>query len=77
MPRRLNAAEPGFEAEFTELLAAKRETAADVNETVAAILADVRDRGDDAVIDYTERFDRIALTPGTMRFTAEEIGAAT
>ncbi len=76
MPRRLNTAAPGFEADFAALLAAKRETAPDVNETVAAILADVRDRGDDAVIDYTERFDRVRLTAETMRFTAAEIEAA-
>ncbi len=76
MPRRLNAADPGFEAEFAALLAAKREADVDVNETVAAILADVRARGDDAVIEYTETFDRIALTPETMRFTEAEIDAA-
>jgi histidinol dehydrogenase len=76
MPRRLNAADPDFETEFALLLAAKRETASDVNETVAAILADVQDRGDAAVIDYTERFDNIALTPDSMRFTADEIAAA-
>ena len=76
MPRRLNAADAGFEADFRELLAAKREVSVDVNDTVAAILADVRARGDEAVIDYTSRFDRMDLTPGTMRFTAAEIDAA-
>ena len=76
MPRRLNAADAGFEADFRELLAAKRETSVDVNDTVAAILADVQARGDAAVIDYTNRFDRMALTPGTMRFTRAEIEAA-
>jgi histidinol dehydrogenase len=76
MPRRLNAADAGFEADFRALLAAKREVSVDVNDTVAAILADVRARGDAAVIDYTERFDRMTLTPGGMRFTAAEIEAA-
>ncbi len=76
MPLRLNASDPGFEADFARLLEAKRETAADVNETVARILSDVRDRGDDAVIEYTERFDKIALTPETMRITEAEVEAA-
>ena len=76
MPRRLNAADAGFEADFRALLAAKREVSLDVDDTVAAILADVRARGDAAVIDYTSRFDRVDLTPQTMRFTAAEIAAA-
>jgi len=76
MPRRLNAADAGFEADFRELLAAKREVSVDVNDTVAAILADVQARGDAAVIDYTNRFDRMTLTPGTMRFAEAEIEAA-
>ena len=76
MPRRLNSADAGFEADFRELLAAKREVSVDVNDTVAAILTDVQARGDEAVIDYTDRFDRIKLKPETMRFTAAEIEAA-
>ena len=76
MPRRLNARDAGFEADFRELLATKREASVDVNDTVAAILADVQTRGDEAVIEYTSRFDRVDLTPGTMRFTANEIEVA-
>jgi histidinol dehydrogenase len=41
----------------------KREDAPEVDEAVAAIIADVRDRGDAAVLELTERFDRMALTP--------------
>jgi histidinol dehydrogenase len=76
MPRKLNSSDASFEADFRELLAAKREVSVDVNDTVSAILAQVRARGDEAVIDYTERFDRMKLTPGTMRFTDVEIDAA-
>jgi histidinol dehydrogenase len=75
MPVFLNAAEPGFEAGFVTLLAAKREEAADVDDTVAAIIADVRARGDAAVIELTQRFDRLSLTPETMAFTPDEIDA--
>ena len=76
MPLRLDAADPGFEAQFARLLGLKRETAADVNAEVAAILADVRARGDAAVLDYTERFDRVRLTAPELRVTAAEVDAA-
>ena len=76
MPLRLDAAAAGFEAAFTTLLNSKREAAADVDAVVAAIIADVRRRGDAALIDYTTRFDRLALTPATLRIPAAEIDAA-
>jgi histidinol dehydrogenase len=43
---------------------------------VAEILADVRARGDEAVLDYTERFDHAALAPEQLRVDAREIEAA-
>ena len=76
MPVFLDADAPEFEREFTALLASKREDSVDVNDTVAAIIADVRARGDAAVIELTERFDRLALTPETLRFSEAEIDAA-
>ncbi|HLI09971.1 MAG TPA: histidinol dehydrogenase [Alphaproteobacteria bacterium] len=76
MPLRLDARRPGFERAFARLLGAKREAAADVNAAVAAILADVRKRGDRAVIDYTRRFDRLALTASSLRIEACELAAA-
>ena len=41
-----------FEQRFAALLAAKRESSADVDAAVAAIIADVRGRGDEALLDY-------------------------
>jgi histidinol dehydrogenase len=76
MPVFLDADAPEFEREFTALLASKREDSVDVNDTVAAIIADVRACGDAAVIELTERFDRLALTPETLRFSEAEIDAA-
>ena len=76
MPLRLDAAAPGFEAAFTTLLNGKREAAADVDAVVAAIIADVRRRGDAALIDYTKRFDRLALTAETLHIPAAEVDAA-
>ncbi len=76
MPRFLDHAAPGFEQAFTALLNAKREDSPDVDAAVAGIIADVRARGDTAVIALTEQYDRITLTPQTMRLTAEEVGRA-
>lgn len=76
MPLRLDSRDPGFEDAFKDLLGAKRESEADVNDVVTAILADVRARGDAAVLDYTKRFDRFDLTAGTMAITPEEVDAA-
>ncbi|WP_424991386.1 histidinol dehydrogenase [Fluviibacterium sp. S390] len=76
MPQFLDTSDPGFEDAFRALLSAKREDSPDVDATVAEIIADVRTRGDAAVIELTQRFDRLELTPETMAFTAEEIDAA-
>jgi histidinol dehydrogenase len=75
MPVFLNAADAGFETDFARLLSAKREDSADVDEAVAAIIAEVRARGDDALIALTAKFDRLALTPETMRISTAEIAA--
>ncbi len=75
MPQFLNATDADFEARFTELLGAKREDSPDVDAVVADIIADVRTRGDAAVIELTEKFDRLKLTPETLRFSREEIDA--
>jgi len=72
----LIASAPGFEAAFVNLLAAKRESAADVNDTVKEILDDVRARGDIAVAEYTARFDGLELAPGDFRVSEDEIDAA-
>ena len=72
MPVFLDATAPDFDAAFTTLLNAKREDSPDVDATVAGIIADVRIRGDQAVIDLTAKFDRITLTPDTLRITEAE-----
>ena len=75
MPVFLNTADASFEADFAALLGQKREEAEDVDQAVAAIIADVRTRGDEAVIDLTRRFDRLTLTPETLAFSPSEIDA--
>ncbi|MEO0772157.1 MAG: histidinol dehydrogenase [Pseudomonadota bacterium] len=73
MPQFLNAKDDGFEAAFAALLSAKREDSPDVDATVAAIIEDVRARGDAAVLELTAKFDRLELTPETLRFSEAEI----
>lgn len=73
MPVFLNATDPGFETQFQTLLSAKREDSPDVDDIVADIIRDVRTRGDQAVIELTGKFDRLDLTPETLRFSPEEM----
>jgi histidinol dehydrogenase len=62
--RRLATTQPDFEAEFERVLHWSAETDDAIEQRVAAILADVRSRGDAAVLEYTARFD--ALQVGAM-----------
>ncbi|MDP2620505.1 MAG: histidinol dehydrogenase [Hyphomicrobiales bacterium] len=76
MAVRLQAGSADFEAAFAALLARKRETAADIDAEVAAIIAAVRANGDAALITYTRKFDRLDLEPGNFRIRREEVEAA-
>ena len=78
MPVTLSTRDPDFEAAFRKLLAAKRESAADVDAAVAEIIADVISRGDAALIDYNRRFDWVDFADSGLRLTLREIadGAA-
>ena len=66
-----------FASRFAALQAMKREQSVDVNEAVAAIIDDVRQRGDDALIALTEKYDRQTLNAETLRIGDDEIAAAT
>ena len=78
MPARLSTRDRGFEAAFERFVETKREVAADIDAAVAAIIDDVARRGDSALVDYTRRFDGIALTAAGLRLSHREIaeGAA-
>jgi len=75
MPVFLNAQDPEFETQFQQLLSAKREDSPDVDDTVAGIIADVRARGDAAVLELTAKFDRMDITADQLRFGSAEIDA--
>ncbi|WP_395687333.1 histidinol dehydrogenase [Caenimonas koreensis] len=60
-PLRLSTTSPDFEAELSRRLHWSAETDAQVEQVVADILADVRVRGDEAVLEYTQKFDGLAV----------------
>jgi histidinol dehydrogenase len=66
----------GFAAAFEALLDEARQTTAQVDRVVAAIIAAIRARGDEALCGYTEQFDRQTLTPAQLRVTPAEIDEA-
>jgi histidinol dehydrogenase len=59
---RLNSSDPDFERKFARLVEDRRESESDVARTVADILDEVRQRGDEALAEYTSRFDRHTLS---------------
>ncbi len=76
MPNRLNTQSPSFDDDFSALLAAKRESAESVDATVAGIVADVRVRGDAALLEYTQKFDGVSFVPENLRIGQDQIDAA-
>ncbi|MBW4983726.1 histidinol dehydrogenase [Mameliella sp. CS4] len=75
MPVFLDSRQNDFETAFQALLGAKREDSPDVDSVVAEIIADVRARGDAAVLDLTAKFDRLELDAAGLRFSEAEIEA--
>ncbi len=74
---RLDSSAPGFDASLARLTAVAPNEDGRVEATVAAILADVRARGDAAVIEYTSRFDRVeAPSVAALAIPAAELEAA-
>jgi histidinol dehydrogenase len=76
MPLRLDTADTDFEPRFQGLLDGKRESSQDVNDIVAGIIADLRARGDAALVELTNRFDRTSFTASDLRIPQADIAAA-
>ncbi|SHI61985.1 histidinol dehydrogenase [Wenxinia saemankumensis] len=76
MPLHLDTSAPDFAAAFDRLLTMKREDSPDVDEAVAGIIADIRSRGDAALVELTARFDRWEAAPERLRLTEAEIDTA-
>jgi histidinol dehydrogenase len=74
---RLDSAAPGFEAALARLTAFDATQDEAVDAAVAAIIADVRARGDAALLEYTERFDRVrAASVAALEIPAPDLDAA-
>ena len=76
MPIRLAAKDADFSERFKAFLATKRETAEDVEVTVRAIINDVAARGDRALVEYSQKFDRVDLTKLGIKVSEAEIDKA-
>lgn len=73
----LDIRETGFDTKFAAILARGEETSREVEQVVLDIIADVRKRGDEALLDYTKRFDRLEVpTVSALQVTDEEINRA-
>src|SRR5271154_782102 len=73
--RRFNHSDQDFDAVFDAFLAGRRGMPADVDEAVAGILEAVLSEGLEAVLRYTERFDRVRLDETSIQVTPREIQA--
>lgn len=76
MPKWLTTNDPDFAAAFRALLGEKREVSDDVDTAVRAIIAEVRARGDEALIELSRRFDGVDLAAVGIKVTDDEIAAA-
>jgi histidinol dehydrogenase len=76
MPIRLDSRAVDFPIAFRTFLAAKREAMADVEAAVRSIIADVVVRGDEALINFTKRFDRLEIESSALEVGAQAIEAA-
>jgi histidinol dehydrogenase len=77
MPIRLDSRSADFPTRFAAFLATKRETAADVEEAVRTIIAQVRSGGDRALVELSEKFDRIDLNKAGLRVSHAQLEVAT
>jgi histidinol dehydrogenase len=76
VPLRLDAAAPDFDSDFSAFLGRNRDFDENVDRVVAEIIADVRARGDAAVVDYTRKFDRVDIDAAGLRISDAERRAA-
>ncbi|AEI38446.1 MAG: histidinol dehydrogenase [Zymomonas mobilis subsp. pomaceae] len=76
MPHKLESNKADFSADFGRLVDERRESASDVSRDVAAIIADVKKRGDDAVLELTQKFDHHDLNKIGWQLEADEIKTA-
>jgi histidinol dehydrogenase len=72
----LDIREKDFQAKFDAIVARGEESGREVEETVRGIIAEVRKRGDEAVLEYTRRFDRLECDAAGLEVTKGELDQA-
>ena len=73
MTLRANVGDSNFDSIFAEFLDLKRETSGNVDLEVSSIVNQVRKNGDDALAEFTKKFDRYDVNLNQLRFTEDEI----
>ncbi len=76
MPKRLNTAHSGFEAEFRLLLSARRDISAEISARAAGIIREVRARGDAALFELTRELDGCIIDADTLFIDGDAVDAA-
>ncbi|OGT34235.1 MAG: histidinol dehydrogenase [Gammaproteobacteria bacterium RBG_16_51_14] len=74
--RRLNSSDPGFEQDFVALLSGSDEPDAAVTDTVRSVLRNIRERGDKALVEYTNRFDQRDVSIDELELSEQTVTAA-
>lgn len=74
--RDLDSTTPDFPINLDDLLSSSAEFDEELNQTVLAILQDVKQRGDEAILEYTNRFDQRQATIEQIEISAEELNTA-
>ncbi len=76
MLKRLDTSTENFDSSLQSLLSLTDEPDQSIVETVSKIIADIRSRGDDALLEYTNRFDRRSATIASLEISKQELDAA-
>ncbi len=76
MAQFFRSSDPGFAGQFKALVQSRRDQPLDVQDAVRVIIVTVRERGDAALIEFTERFDKADLGKTGLRISPEELKKA-
>ncbi len=76
MAQFFRSSDPGFAGQFKDLVQSRRDQPLDVQDAVRAIIVAVRERGDAALIEFTERFDKADLGKTGLRISPQELEKA-
>ena len=72
MSKIINTSEKKFGTRFDQFLNAQREVVENVDSVVAEILLNIKTRGNDALLEYTKKFDRVQVDAASMQFSEDE-----